>query len=76
MSRRSDVLERIDLCLPTFHSYGHKVSCQVLCVCVCVCGVNVYVCVCVCTGFVSNGTGITRLDGPTIVVCHPSHLMC
>lgn len=28
---RSDILNNIHLCLPTFHSYGHKVSCQVKC---------------------------------------------
>lgn len=26
---RDDILERIRLCLPTFHSYGHKATCQV-----------------------------------------------
>ena len=26
---RTDVLDRISLCLPSFHSYGHKASCQV-----------------------------------------------
>ncbi len=26
---RSDILNSVHLCLPTFHSYGHKVSCQV-----------------------------------------------
>ncbi len=29
LSQRSDVLEDITLCLPIFHSFGHKVSCQV-----------------------------------------------
>ena len=28
-SHRSDVLESVPLCLSTFHSFGHKVSCQV-----------------------------------------------
>ena len=27
---RSDILDNVHLCLPTFHSYGHEVSCQVL----------------------------------------------
>ena len=27
--KRHDLLENVSLCLPTFHSYGHKVSCQV-----------------------------------------------
>ena len=26
---RTDILERVKLCLPAFHCYGHKVSCQV-----------------------------------------------
>jgi hypothetical protein len=27
---RFEILENINLCLPTFHSYGHKVSCQII----------------------------------------------
>ena len=26
---RTDILSRTHLCLPTFHCYGHKLSCQV-----------------------------------------------
>ena len=29
LSGRDDLLKQIHLCLPSFHSYGHKASCQV-----------------------------------------------
>ena len=29
LTQKKAVLDTVQLCLPTFHSYGHKVSCQV-----------------------------------------------
>ena len=29
LSGRDDLLNQVHLCLPSFHSYGHKASCQV-----------------------------------------------